>query len=96
MLAIIQLQQVPPNNCEHVKGSQYQTRITTVSRLLHTTVSLSLLCFRFYLLFLPEFPIIFTHYSYFITMPSPNIPVIFSKFLVSVTMRSTVYLVAPK
>ena len=47
-------------------------------------------------LFLPEFPIIFTHYSYFIPMPSPIIPVIFFKLLVSVTMRSTVYLVAPK
>ena len=33
------------------------------------------------LLFLPEFLIIFTRYSYFIPMPSPNIPVIFSKFL---------------
>ena len=43
-------------------------------------VSLSLLCFQFYLLFPPEFPIIFTHYSYFIPVPSPNIPVIFSKF----------------
>ena len=34
-----------------------------------------------YLLFLPEFPIIFTNCSYFIPMPSLNIPVIFSKFL---------------
>ena len=39
---------------------------------------------------------IFTHYSYFIPMPSPIIPVIFSKLLVSVTIRSTVYLVAAK
>ena len=38
------------------------------------------LCFQFYLLFLPEFPIIFTHYSYFIPMPSPIIPVLFFKF----------------
>ena len=44
-------------------------------------LSLSLLCFQFYLLFFPEFPIIFTHYSYFIPMPSPIIPVIFFKFL---------------
>ena len=28
------------------------------------SLSLSLLCFQFYLLFLPEFPITFTHYSY--------------------------------
>ena len=33
-----------------------------------------------YLLFLPEFPITFTHYSYFILMPSPIIPVIFFNF----------------
>ena len=44
-------------------------------------LSLSLLCFQFYLLFLPEFPIIFTHYSYFIPMSSPIIPVIFFEFL---------------
>ena len=44
-------------------------------------LSLSLLCFQIYLLFLPEFPIIFTHYSYFIPMPSPIIPVTFFKFL---------------
>ena len=30
-------------------------------------LGLSLLCFQFYLLFLPEIPIIFTHYSYAIT-----------------------------
>ena len=41
-------------------------------------LSLSLLCFQFYLLFLPEFPIIFTHYSNFIPMPSP---VLFLKWL---------------
>ena len=29
---------------------------------------------------IPEFPIIFTHYSYFILMPSPIIPVLFFKF----------------
>ena len=40
-----------------------------------TVLSLSLLCFQFYLLFLPEFPVIFTHYSYFIPIPSPIIPV---------------------
>ena len=34
-----------------------------------------------YPLFLPEIPIIFTHYSYFIPMPSPIIPVIFFNFL---------------
>ena len=44
-------------------------------------LSLSLLCFQFYLLFLPGFPVIFTHYSYFIPMPSPIIPVILFKFL---------------
>ena len=34
------------------------------------------------LLILPIIPsIIFTHYSYFIPMPSPIIPVIFFKFL---------------
>ena len=38
----------------------------------------------------------FTHYSYFIPMPSPYMPVIFFKFLVSVTMRATVYLVTAK
>ena len=43
---------------------------------------LSLLCFQFYLfLFLLEFPIIFTHSSYHIPMPSPSIPVLFFKFL---------------
>ena len=41
--------------------------------IVYTKLSLSLLCFQFYLLFLPEFPIIFTHYSYFIPMPSPII-----------------------
>ena len=40
-------------------------------------LSLSLLCFQFYLLFLSEFPIIFTHYSYFIPMPLPIIPLNF-------------------
>ena len=40
-------------------------------------ISLSLLCFQFYLLLLPEFPTVFTHYSYIIPMPSPIIPIIF-------------------
>ena len=45
---------------------------------------------------LPEFPMIFTHYSYFIPMPSPIIPFIFFIilfilyfFIVAVTMRSS-------
>ena len=41
------------------------------------SLTLSLLCFQFHLLFLPEFPIIFTHYSYFIPIPSPIIPINF-------------------
>ena len=45
------------------------------------TISLSLYAFSFsYLLFLPEFPKISTHYSWFIPMRPPIVPVLFFDF----------------
>ena len=49
------------------------------------------------ILFLPELPIIFTHYFYFIPMPSPIIPVVFSQYCASDNeVRSLLYLLADK
>ena len=72
----------PEEKCSEIKPPEesYECCKNGMTQML---VSLSLLCFQFYLLFLPEIPIIFTHYSYFIPMPSLIIPEIF----VSVTMR---------
>ena len=55
------------------------------------TISLSLLCFHFYLLFFPEFPITFTHYS-----PCYHLLFLLYSLIFLVTMRSTVYLVTDK
>ena len=41
---------------------------------MYVKVGLSLICSKFYLLFLPELPKILTHYSYFIPTSSPIIP----------------------
>ena len=56
----------------------YNYIVTMVNVRCVILVSLSLLYFSFYLLFLLEFPM---NYSYFIPMLSPIIPVIFFKFL---------------
>ena len=76
------------------KRSYYGRRMNSV--ICYYSISLSLLCFQFHLLFLPEFPIIFsTHYSYFIPMPSPILFLLYLlNFYLSVTVRSTVYQIA--
>ena len=47
------------------------------------------------LVLLPEIPIIFTHYSYFIPMPSPIIPVTFFKFLCQWQWGPCMHCIAP-
>ena len=58
---------------------------------IYRILSLSLLCFHFYLLFFPEFPITFTHYS-----PCYHLLFLLYSLIFLVTMRSTVYLVTDK
>ena len=56
-------------------------------------LGLSLICSKFYLLFLPELPKFLTHYSYFILTSSPIIPTYSCNFIVSVIIMSTIHTV---
>ena len=51
-------------------------------------VGLSLICSKIYLLFLPELPKIFTHYSYFIPIAPPIIPFYFIVSMIISQCRS--------
>ena len=55
------------------EGASSCVLITFTAQLVGT-LGLSLICSKFYLLFLPEFPKILTHYSYFMPTSSPIIP----------------------
>ena len=52
-------------------------------------LGLSLICSKFYLLFLPELPKNLTHYSYFMPTSSPMIPTYSCNFIVLVIIMST-------
>ena len=55
-------------------------------------LGLSLICSKFYLLFLPELPKFLTHYSYFIPKSSPIIPTCSCNFIVSVNNVQNSYI----
>ena len=53
---------------------------------IYIILGLSLLCSKFYLLFFPEVPKIFTYYSYFIPIAPPIIP-LYSIVSMLITMQ---------
>ena len=58
-----------------------------------SSIGLHLTCSKIYLLFLPELPKIFTHYSYFTPIAPPIIPFLFYCVNGNITMQEWLYII---